>query len=116
MARGGARPGAGRKRGTTGIKLKERQSKVQKMQAEIAANIPEAFEGDAHAFLVSVYKDPGQEFKDRLAAATAAAPYEKPKLAAVESKVDATVDGSLTVTRIELVAADVGQGDEHATH
>ena len=39
--------------------------------------IPEAFAGDAHAFLVAVYKDPTQERHARQDAAKAALPYEK---------------------------------------
>jgi hypothetical protein len=42
------------------------------------------FEGDAHAFLMSVYKNPGHPLDTRLDAAKAAIPYEKPKLQAME--------------------------------
>ena len=64
--------------------------------------LPDAFKGDAHAYLMAVYKDPAQSTKDRLGAAIAAISYEKPRLAAVEMK--AEVDASVEVNRIELVA------------
>jgi type II secretory pathway component PulM len=46
------------------------------------------FEGDAHAVLVSVYKDLTQPMQLRLAAAQAAVRYEKPALSAVDTTVD----------------------------
>ena len=39
--------------------------------------IPDAFAGDAHAYLVGIYKDPTQERHARQDAAKAALPYEK---------------------------------------
>jgi hypothetical protein len=45
--------------------------------------IPDAFAGDAHAFLVAVYKDPKFDHHTRQDAARAALPYEKPRLQAV---------------------------------
>ncbi len=46
--------------------------------------IPGAFNGDAHAFLVAVYKDPAQPIELRLDAAKAAVRYEKPALASMD--------------------------------
>jgi len=40
------------------------------------------FKGDAHAFLMMVYKDPSLPLALRLDAAKAAIPFEKPALAA----------------------------------
>ena len=51
---------------------------------EIAATLPDPFEGDAHALLTAVYKDPRIEILVRLDAAKAAAPYEKPRLATMQ--------------------------------
>ena len=51
---------------------------AQKVAAAIGAD---AFEGDAHALLVAVYKDPRHEWELRVDAAKAAVRYEKPALA-----------------------------------
>jgi hypothetical protein len=45
--------------------------------------IPNAFEGDAHAFLMAVYKNEGLATQLRMDAAGAAIRYEKPPIAAV---------------------------------
>jgi type III secretory pathway component EscU len=42
--------------------------------------IPNAFKGDAHAFLCILYKDEDQPMPVRIDAAKAAIAYEKPKL------------------------------------
>jgi hypothetical protein len=52
--------------------------------AAIEGVLPEAFAGDVHAYLMAVYKDTSLPLKDRLAAATAAIAYEKPRLAAIK--------------------------------
>lgn len=49
----------------------------------------DAFEGDAHALLVSVYKNKTYDMPLRLDAAKAAISYEKPKLASIELAGDA---------------------------
>ena len=46
--------------------------------------IPGAFEGDAHAFLMSVYKNPEFDLAVRIDAAGKAIRFEKPLLAAVD--------------------------------
>jgi len=79
----------------------------ERAQAETAVKITEAlgadaFEGDAHAFLMGVYKDATQPIELRILAARAAIGYEKPRLAAVEGK----VEGKLTLE--QLVAASFG--------
>ena len=55
--------------------------------------MPGAFEGDAHALLMWVYKDPTKRLAIRVDAAKAAAPYEKPRL----SQIDANHTGQLDV-------------------
>ena len=50
----------------------------------IEAAMPGAFEGDAHALLMMVYKDPRQPIEVRSDAAGKAIRYEKPALAAVD--------------------------------
>jgi hypothetical protein len=54
--------------------------------AQIAEAIPGAFEGDAHALLMTVYKDPTKDWPLRIDAAKAAIRYEKPALATTELK------------------------------
>lgn len=48
----------------------------------LAAAIPDAFTGDAHALLMAVYKDPALDLALRVDAAKAAIRFEKPALAA----------------------------------
>ena len=47
----------------------------------------DAFDGDAHALLVAIYKDPAQPIALRLDAAKAAISFEKPRLAALKADV-----------------------------
>lgn len=89
--RGGSKPGerrGGRQPGTKNKRTDDREKAVKKAAAVIESALPDAFKGDAHAFLMAVYKDMANPMKDRLAAATAAIGYEKPKLAAVEHSGD----------------------------
>jgi hypothetical protein len=84
----GSAPGerrGGRQRGTPN----KRTVALETAQAASAAKVTQAlgdaaFEGDAHAFLVAVYKDKAQPVELRLHAARAAIPFEKPRLAATE--------------------------------
>ena len=103
---GGPRPGAGRKRGSTGEKTIARATRVKEVAKAIEQTIAGAFVGDSHDFLMTIYKDPNQPLPLRLDAAKAAIGYEKPKLAAIEHSTDP--DNPLeTVTRVELVAPNV---------
>jgi nicotinic acid phosphoribosyltransferase len=66
---------------------------LERAQAEAAVKIgdalgAEAFGGDAHALLMAVYKDPSQSIELRVQAAKAAIGYEKPRLTAVDAKID----------------------------
>lgn len=94
MARGGARPGAGRKPGTKSKTTREREQAAKLAAAKVAEAMPGAFEGDAHALLMMVYKDPNQDMSLRLDAAKAAIRFEKPALAAVNHSghIDVTAD------------------------
>jgi hypothetical protein len=103
----------GRPKGAKSQRTKEREQAVQKTAKALEGLLPDAFTGDAHAFLMAVYKDGTNPIKDRLAAATAAIGYEKPKLASVE--VQAEIDATVSVSRIELVAPAIGS-DDHAAH
>ncbi len=66
----------------------ERMAKVEAAAQAIAEALPEAFAGDAHALLMSVYKDPSQEMSVRLDAAKAAIGFEKPRLGSTNVTMD----------------------------
>lgn len=78
----------GRQKGTKNKRTEALEAKVIETAKALEGLLPDAFTGDAHAFLMAVYKDTTNPLKDRLAAATAAIGYEKPKLAAVEHSGD----------------------------
>jgi hypothetical protein len=107
--RGGSRPNAGRKPGSTSAKTVERLKQVAQVMTAVEDAMPDAFHGDAHAFLIAVYKNPEIATKDRLAAATAAIGYEKPKLAAVEHSGDPANPVEMRAS-IEFVVVDSAQG------
>jgi hypothetical protein len=81
----GRPPGAKNKR-TVAV---EAAAKV--VAAAISESLPESFAGDAHALLMTVYKDPSQDMELRLDAAKAAIRYEKPALAAIDHTGEFTV-------------------------
>lgn len=60
------------------------EAKALAAAAAVEAVFPDAFQGDAHAFLMSIYKNPAQPINLRLEAAGKAIRYEKPALAAVD--------------------------------
>jgi hypothetical protein len=79
MARGGARPGAGRKRGATTTKTREIADKASS-------------EGlTPLEFMLSVMRDEEADRAERLDMAKASAPYMHPRLAAVEMSGDMTL-------------------------
>jgi len=79
----------GRKAGTKNKATLARQQAQADASAQIAEALGSgAFEGDAHAFLVMLYKDASQPISVRIDAAKAALPYEKPRLASVGVAVD----------------------------
>lgn len=86
MARGGARPGAGRKAGTPNKATAERQ-------AAIGASGLTPLD-----YMLSLLRDEGATKDDRMWAAEKAAPYVHPKLAAIDHT------GSLSVTHEAALA------------
>ena len=72
MARGGARPGAGRKKGSATAKTRE----IADRAIEEGVSPLE--------YMLKVMRDPAAEYARRDDMAKAAAPYVHPKLAAVE--------------------------------
>lgn len=70
---------------------------------KVDREMPDAFKGDAHAFMVWVYKNPEIETPLRLKAALGAAKFEKPTLASVRNEV--TIKRSVAeMTDDELIA------------
>ena len=84
MGHGGKRAGAGRHKGKPNKRTQARDAAVQRAAEQIDAVIPDAFKGDAHAYLMAIYKDPRQETAVRIDAAKAALPFEKSRLAPAE--------------------------------
>ena len=78
----------GRPTGTKSKRSKEVAEASRKAAATLAENIPGCFEGDSHALLMAVYKDPNNPLPLRLDAAKTAIGYERPRLASVEHKGD----------------------------
>lgn len=90
----------GRPPGAANKSTLERQKKLDEIASQIGAAIDDAFEGDSHAFLMAVYKNPALPMNVRLDAAKAAISYEKPKLASVEHSSDS--DSPLFPSTIEI--------------
>ena len=88
----------GRQKGTQN----KRTAAAKKASAEtverLLGEIENPFDGDAHALMVLVYKDPGQPMAIRLDAAKGAIRYEKPALATM----DANITGNMGVT-VEII-------------
>lgn len=61
----------------------ERQAATLAVAERLNAVIQGAFAGDAHAFLMAVYKNPKLDLDTRIDAGKAAIGYEKPPLASV---------------------------------
>jgi hypothetical protein len=64
MARG--RKTGGRLKGSKNKRTLERERATQQAIGQISAAVPGAFEGDAHALLMAVYKDPHQPWQVRI--------------------------------------------------
>ena len=79
----GQKKTGGRQKGSRNKRTQEREEATAQAIALIGEAIPDAFAGDAHAFLVAVYKNPRIDHHTRQDAAKAALPYEKPRLQAV---------------------------------
>lgn len=108
--RGGSKPGerrGGRQPGSKNKRTESREQRVQEAAAVIESALPDAFKGDAHALLMTVYKDTSNTLKDRLTAATAAIGYEKPKLAAVEHSGEMTLTHEQALAELEASEAEL---------
>lgn len=97
MARGGKRPGAGRKPGAATKKTREIANKA----------IEEGL--SPLDYLLSLMRDESLPADDRKDAAKAAAPYVHPRLNAIDHK---STDGTMTPPEeIRLLAAETDEGD-----
>jgi hypothetical protein len=74
----------GRPKGAKNKRTADRETAMKEMAAQIGKAVGGAFEGDALAYLMSVYKDPSKPENLRIDAAKAAIRYERPALAPVE--------------------------------
>ena len=101
----------GRPSGAKNLRTEEREVFMQRAAEAIESTLKDAFTGDAHAFLMTVYKDVHQPLALRLDAAKAAAPYEKPKLASVDNT-HAGPDGGPVQTSIEVSFVTASYSDE----
>lgn len=101
---GGGRPFGSKSRHTV-----EREAKIAATQAAAEALLPQAFKGDAHALLIWVYKDESLDLETRLAAARAAIPYEKPRLATIDANV--RMDVTAHEWMLKQLASVVDDGD-----
>ena len=95
------RPKGARNKRTVEVEV---EAKGRAAAAAIEAVTPGAFKGDAHAFLVAIYKDPAHTIELRLDAAKAAVRYEKPSLAAID--VTGDHEHTVHVIRDEPMSAD----------
>ena len=70
----------------------ETEARMAKAAAAVANALPDAFQGDAHALLMLVYKDLANPLPLRVDAAKAAIRYEKPALSTVQAKLGGEFD------------------------
>ena len=78
----------GRPKGAKNKRTAEREAAMKEMAAQIEKAVGGAFEGDALAYLMSIYKDPTMPENLRIDAAKAAIRYERPALAPVEQQAE----------------------------
>jgi len=74
----------GRPVGAKNKSTAQREEAMRQVAETIHETVDGAFDGDAHALMMTVYKDPRHDWPVRLDAAKAAIRYEKPALANVE--------------------------------
>lgn len=86
MPRGSA-PGerrGGRKKGTPNKRTTETAEAMAAAARKIEDAMPEAFKGNAHELLMSVYKDPTLPMETRIDAAAKAIRFEVPPIGSIE--------------------------------
>lgn len=65
---------------------------LEEASRQAVAKIDDAFEGDAHAFLQAVYKNPNVPLETRIMAASRALRVEKPVLSAIQGRMDVNIN------------------------
>ena len=80
---GGRRDGAGRPRGSRNPNTKARREAAQQIVQRFQIDHPDAFPGDAVSLMQCIYRDASLPLEIRLDAASKAARFERPALAAV---------------------------------
>ena len=100
--KGNYKAGPGRPPGSKNKKTLALEAAVQ----QVAASIDGAFEGDAHAFLTAVYRDPAVPLEIRIMAAGRALRVEKPALSASHSVSEVNVN---LATRLEAARKRVAE-------
>jgi len=83
MTHGGARKGAGRKRGIANKKKQTAIDAAQEAAQRVLAEMPDVFEGDSYALLSTVCKNNQLPLTMRIDAAKIAIGYERPGLSQV---------------------------------
>ncbi|MEP4575464.1 hypothetical protein [Marinobacter sp.] len=107
--KGNYKPGPGRPPGRKNNKTLALEEAARKP----AADIDGAFDGDAHAFLQAVYRNPDVPLEVRIMAAGRALRVEKPTLSASRNQVDVNMDfGDQLAAARERVKALAGPGGE----
>lgn len=101
-ARGGARPGAGRPKGskskTGAAALQQLAEKSEKVKKLLKTNV---FSGTSHELLMLIYKDTELDIALRLEAAKAAIAYEKPRLSAVQMNANVAITHEEALERLK---------------
>jgi hypothetical protein len=93
---GNYKPGPGRPRGRKNEATIAREAAMREANEIIGQALAHPFEGDAHALLVAVYKNPDVPLDLRLDAAKAALKAEKPALRAVSSQHSGSLEQLVT--------------------
>ncbi len=93
--------GQGRPKGARNKRTVETEARLAEAANAACAALPNAFQGDAHALLMLVYKNEDLDLSLRLDAAKAAIRYEKPALASLDSKVHAELNARVETETID---------------
>lgn len=93
----------GRKKGSRNRRTVEQEQAVATVVGDALKE--NGFSGDAHAFLMAVYKDQSQSLVMRIDAAKAAIGYEKPKLSSMEANLMGEI-GTYSATPIPVEHRD----------
>jgi hypothetical protein len=107
---GGRRDGAGRPRGSRNAHTKARREAAKQIVQQFQINHPDAFPGDAVSLMQCIYRDASLPLEIRLDAASKAARFERPALAAVMTNDASKISplGAVLVPYKSLVPSEAG--------